>query len=176
MINTITSDKDNFVTFNNTGDFMYKATRKLIQARQPLSKYVIEAVQVKQVGGGKANACFDNACDQIDRSKGITIVSGWVVGSYDKYKNSTEIVQHFWNADKDGRYFDTTPLIGSDVEYVIDTDICHYGQQRFDDIDSCVASSLLFRNEKFLAVDSEDGRLVFRNIKTLSMEELFDIA
>jgi len=161
---------------NNIGDFMYKATRKLIQARQQLSKYVIETVQVKQIGGGKANACFDNAFDQIDRSKGITIVSGWIVGSYDKYKNSTEIVQHFWNADRQGRYFDTTPLIGDGVEYVVDTDISHYGQEHYEEIDSCVAASLLFKDDKFLAVDLEDGQLNFRNIKKLSMDELFDIA
>jgi hypothetical protein len=161
---------------NNIGDFMYKATRKLIQARQQLSKYVIETVQVEKIGGGKANACFDNAFDQIDRSKGITIVSGWIVGSYDKYKNSTEIVQHFWNADRQGRYFDTTPLIRDDVEYVVDTDICHYGQEHYEEIDSCVAASLLFKDDRFLAVDLEDGQLNFRNIKKLSMDELFDIA
>ncbi len=155
---------------------MYKATRKLIQARQALSKYVIEKVQIEQIGGGKANACFDNACDQIDRSRGITIVSGWIVGAYDIYKNSTEIVQHFWNADRNGRYFDTTPMIGKDVEYVVDTDICHYGQERYDDVESCVASSLLFKNDKFLAVDFNSGRINFRNIEKLSMEELFDIA
>jgi len=154
---------------------MYKATRKLIQNRQPLSKYVIERVQVKQVGGGKANDCFANACDQIDRSKGITIVSGWIVGSYDKYRNSTEIVQHFWNADRERRYFDTTPFIGNDVEYVIDTDICNFGQKRFHDIDSCVASSLLLRDDKFLAVDLDEGGLILRNIENLSMEELFNL-
>lgn len=154
---------------------MYKATRKLIQARQQHSKYVIEKVNVENIGGGKANACFINACDAIDRSKGITIVSGWVVGKFDKFKNSTEIVQHFWNVDRNGNHFDTTPLMGNnEVEYVVDTDICHYGQEHIDSIDSCVASSLLLKNDKFIAVDIEDNRLNFRSIKNLAIEELFE--
>ncbi len=156
---------------------MYKATRKLIQARQQHSKYVIEKVNVKNIGGGKANACFINACNAIDRSKGVTIVSGWIVGEFNRFKNSTEIVQHFWNVDRNGNYFDTTPLMGNDeVEYVVDTDICHYGQEHIDEIDSCVASSLLLKNDKFIAVDFEDDRLNFRNIKSLAIEELFETA
>lgn len=153
---------------------MYKATRDFIKARQQHSKYVVEKVSVKQVGGGKANDCFNNACDTIDRSKGIKHTSGWIVGKFNKFKNSTEIIQHFWNVDKDGNHFDTTPLIGSDVEYVIDCEINAYGQQNYDEVDSCVASSLLLKDGKFVAVDiAENGRLIFRNIESLSTNNLF---
>lgn len=154
---------------------MYKATRKLIQARQRHSKYVIEQVRVENVGGGKANDCFINACNAIDRSREIKIVSGWVVKAFDTFQNSTEIIQHFWNVDRNGNYFDTTPLMKNNaVEYVVDTDICHYGQEHIEEIDSCVASSLLLKNDKFIAVDIEDDRLNFRSIKSLSIEELFE--
>ena len=67
---------------------MYKVTRDLIKKRQKFSKYLIEKVVVKQIGGGKANDCFNNACEMIDRTRGIKITSGWIVGKYNKYKNS----------------------------------------------------------------------------------------
>lgn len=153
---------------------MYKATRKLIQERQQYSTYVIEKVDVRNVGGGVSNACFDNSFNAIDRSKGIGVVSGWIVGSFNKSKNSTEIVQHFWNADRAGNHFDTTPLGGDDVEYVIDVDISHYGQQHYDKIKSCVAASLLLKNDKFIAVKFDEDRLRFRDIRSLATEELFE--
>jgi hypothetical protein len=154
---------------------MYKATRDFIKARQQFSKYVVEKVSVRQIDGGKPNDCFNNACDTIDRAKGITITSGWIVGKFNKFTNSTEIIQHFWNVDKDGNHFDTTPFIGSEFEYVIDCDINAYGQQHYDDVDSCVASSLLLKNGKFVAVDADQkGRLVYRNIDTLSTKNLFE--
>ena len=156
---------------------MYKATRDFIKARQQFSKYVIEQVSVRQADGGKPNDCFNNACGTIDRAKGIKITSGWIVGKYNKFTNSTEIIQHFWNVDKDGNHFDTTPLFGSEVEYVIDCEINAYGQQHYDDVDSCVASSLLLKNGKFVAVDAaQNGCLVYRNIDDLSTEKLFEKA
>lgn len=153
---------------------MYKVTRDLIKKRQRFSKYLIEKVAVKQIGGGNANDCFGNACEMIDRTRGIKITSGWIVGKNNKYKNSTEIVQHFWNVDKFGNHFDTTPLIGSDVEYVVDSEINSYGQENYDSVDSCVASSLLFKDGNFLAVDiTESGNLIFRKIESLDTKNLF---
>jgi len=154
---------------------MYKATRDFIKARQQFSKYVVEQVSVKQIDGGERNDCFNNACDTIDRTKGIKHTSGWIIGKFNKFTNSTEIIQHFWNVDKDGNHFDTTPLIGSEFEYVIDCEINAYGQQHYDDVDSCVASSLLLKNGKFVAVDADqNGRLVYRNIKDLSTNNFFE--
>ena len=154
---------------------MYKATRDFIKARQQFSKYVVEQVSVKQIVGGERNDCFNNACDTIDRTKGIKHTSGWIIGKFNKFTNSTEIIQHFWNVDKDGNHFDTTPLIGSEFEYVIDCEINAYGQQHYDNVDSCVASSLLLKNGKFVAVDADqNGRLVYRNIGSLSTNKLFE--
>ena len=154
---------------------MYKATRDFIKARQQFSKYVVEQVSVKQIDGGERNDCFNNACDTIDRTKGIKHTSGWIIGKFNKVTNSTEIIQHFWNVDKDGNHFDTTPLIGSEFEYVIDCEINAYGQQHYDNVDSCVASSLLLKNGKFVAVDADqNGRLVYRNIGSLSTNKLFE--
>lgn len=154
---------------------MYKATRDFIKARQQFSKYVVEQVSVKQIDGGKPNDCFNNACDAIDRTKGIKHTSGWIIGKFNKFTNSTEIIQHFWNVDKDGNHFDTTPFIGSEFEYVIDCEINAYGQQHYDDVDSCVASSLLLKNGKFVAVDTaQNGRLVYRNIDDLETKKLFE--
>lgn len=153
---------------------MYKVTRDLIKKRQKFSKYLIEKVIVKQIGGGKPNDCFGNACEMIDRTRGIKITSGWIVGKYNKYKNSTEIVQHFWNVDKFGNHFDTTPLISSDVEYVVDSDINSFGQKNYDNVDSCVASSLLFEDGNYVAVDIKDnGNLIFRKIESLDTKNLF---
>jgi hypothetical protein len=153
---------------------MYKATRDFIKARQQHSMYVVEKVSVKQVGGGKANDCFNNACETIDRSKGIKLTSGWIVGKFNKFNNSTEIIQHFWNVDKEGNHFDTTPLIGLEFEYVIDCEINAYGQKNYDEVDSCVSSSLLLKDGKFVAVKNcENGKLIFHNIESLSTNNLF---
>ena len=156
---------------------MYKATRDLIKNRQKYSKYLIEKVLVKQIGGGEANECFDNAYDMLDHSNGIKMTSGWLVGKFNKYTNSTEIVQHYWNIDKFGNYFDTTPRIGPHFEYVIDCEISCYSQQNYEQVDSCVASSLLLKDGEFLAVDTNDnGSLIFRKIESLDTKNLFEKA
>jgi len=155
---------------------MYRATRKLIEARQQHTNYVVEPVVVTQIGGGVANDCFNNAYDVIEANQNVTLVSGWLIGSYDKYRCETQIVQHYWNADSDGNFFDTTPGIGGDFEYVIDTDIGEYGQVNINAIDSCVSSSLLLKDDEFTAVDMVHGNLRFRSISQLSTRELFDTA
>lgn len=82
---------------------MYKATREFIKARQPHAKHVVEvATGIRKIGGGVEAKCFNNAQNQIDHSKGIHIVSGWLVNRYDKDADLTAIIQHWWNADKSG--------------------------------------------------------------------------
>jgi hypothetical protein len=152
---------------------MYKATRSLIQARQKFSKYVIEVVQVRKLGGGQANKCFQNACSQLDRAKGTTIVSGWVVDTYNVLDDSTEITQHWWNADAQGHHFDTTPNIGDEFEYVIDVAIADFGQVNYDRISSCVASSLLLKHNTFYAANAEGKHVAIRTINDVSNDELF---
>ena len=141
---------------------MYKATRELIKARQPHTNYQVEVVTVKQIGGGEPNQCFQNATDDDMLAKGNKVVSGWIVNSYDRDRNSTAIVQHWWNIDSNGVYFDITPNNGNQVEYVVDCDISEYGQSNFDELSNLVALSLLLKDDKFYGVDEN------LNLKLLS--------
>jgi hypothetical protein len=152
---------------------MYKATRSLIQARQKFSKYVIQLVEVKNLGGGQANQCFQNACSKVDRAKGITIVSGWIVDTYNVLDDCTEITQHWWNADSQGNHFDTTPIIGNGFEYVIDVSIAVYGRVNYEQITSCVSSNLLLKNNIFYAVNVKGKKIVIRDIADVSNDSLF---
>lgn len=121
---------------------MYKATRELIKARQVHTNFVVQVVTVKNIGGGRKNDCFNNACDYLEKTR-CKIVSGWLVNRYDHFTNSTEIIQHFWNTNEEGIFVDTTPIMQGDFEYVIDTDLLIYCQDNLDDINNCVCSSLL---------------------------------
>jgi hypothetical protein len=152
---------------------MYRATRELIKARQPYTKYVLEHVFVKQVGGGLANQCFQNATDESLLAKGNKVVSGWVVNAYDSERGSTAIVQHWWNIDANGSYFDTTPDVDVALEYVVDSGISEYGQDHFDELKNLVAISLLFQNGDFWGVESVDGKLISKSLLSLATENLF---
>lgn len=149
---------------------MYRATRELIKSRQPHTNYVVEVVSVKQVGGGVANQCFQNATDDEMLTKGNKVVSGWVVNPYDSHRNSTAIIQHWWNIDAEGNYFDTTPALDSKLEYVIDCEIAGFGQNNFDQLDNLVGLSLLFKDNKFFGVDE---KLNTRSIVSLATKNLF---
>jgi hypothetical protein len=153
---------------------MFKATRELIKARQAHTDFVVEVVSVKQVDGGRANDCFNNACEYQEKNKGCGFVSGWLVNKYDSMSNSTAILQHFWNVNEQGFFVDTTPLIEAEYEYVIDVDLSIYGQKHYDEINNCVCSSLWFRDGKFKTVDLIDGKLERNNITQLTNENLFD--
>lgn len=153
---------------------MFKATREFIKQRQKFTPYpVVEVFNVEQRGGGQQNNCFINSCESIDRSKGVKITSGWLVGGFNKLTGKTEIIQHYWNVNKDGTFFDTTPDIGNNVEYVIDTQVMYYSQKNLDLLDSCVCSSLLYVNEKYTAINEVNGQLVFSEIEDLRVENLF---
>lgn len=152
---------------------MYKATRSLIKERQKFSKYVVEMVNVKKVSGGKANQCFQNANSSIDRTNGVAVVSGWLVDRYSSIYDETEIIQHWWNADKKGNHFDTTPNIGDEFEYVIDIAIAEFGMLNYDRISSCVSSSLLLRRNVFYAANVEGKYVTLRNIDNVSNDALF---
>ena len=156
---------------------MYKATRELIKARQPHTEFVIEQVFVKKTNGGIANQCFQNATDDALIDKGNKVVSGWVVNAYDTNTNSTAIVQHWWNIDSTGNYFDTTPNVDETLEYVVDTDIVKYGQDNYDELDNLVVVSLLYKNERFSYVkkDSNDT-LVTLPLSSFETNVLFDLS
>lgn len=156
---------------------MYKACRALIKARQPHTNYVVEQVFVKNIGGGVANQCFQNStCDSIINS-GNKVVSGWIVNAFDSVTNSTAIIQHWWNIDSNGNYFDTTPNISSDVEYIIDTDIVEYGQDNYDDLNNLVVVSLLYKNDEFSYVKKdESGNLINFPLKSFATKFLFQLS
>ena len=151
---------------------MYKATRELIKARQPFTKYVIEQVFVKFIGGGVPNQCFQNATDDALLEQGNKVVSGWVINAFDNERKSTAIVQHWWNIDSNGNYFDTTPGVDPSLEYVVDTSIVEYGQDNFDDLKNLVAISLLFKDGKFYGVDEIDGNLSTIKLSSLNTKNL----
>jgi hypothetical protein len=155
---------------------MYKAASELVKARQPYTEYIVEQVFVKQLGGGIANQCFQNATDDELLAKGNKVVSGWIVNAYDKANNSTEIVQHWWNIDSNGNYFDLTPDVDGTMEYIIDTDIVAYGQENFDNLDNLVALSLLYKDNQFFSVEKNNGQLTIKPIISLATSNLFQFS
>ena len=153
---------------------MYKATREFIKARQPFAKFgVVHIPSVKKVGGGELNKCFENALAAIDRVRGITIVSGWIVEAYDSKNEHTALMQHWWNADKSGNHFDTSPGIGNQCEYVIDMDLSIYTKENFDSIKSNVSLNLLYKNGAYSTVDLSTDDLVITPIDALKTEYFY---
>ena len=153
---------------------MLKAISLLISQRQQFSKLTVQVVKVKNIGGGYANECLNNAFNQIDRDKSIKIASGWIVGKTDKVTGSTFILQHFWNADADGNYFDTTPLAKHFV-YVLDIEMLNYCQKHFRILRSSVGRSLLVKNGVFFTFSSTDDTEPFRQISSLHTKNLFQL-
>jgi hypothetical protein len=151
---------------------MFASTRKFIKKRQRYSKYEIEKVAVRQIGGGLPNDCFENAYKVLDRTKGIRIVSGWLVEPYDCNTNSTEIVQHWWNIDGRGNYFDTT-FTNHNAEYLVDSALAEFTTEFYDDIDSCVGSSLLLKDNTFYKVKIKDRDINFFSIPALETKNLY---
>ena len=85
---------------------MYKATRLLIDARQKNTNYKLQKVNVLSVPIGEANKCHHNTFEyqmkdvlQSGCERSVP-VSGWLVGKYNKAKDETEIIQHWWNIDE----------------------------------------------------------------------------
>ena len=139
---------------------MRKVVRELIQQRQQRSEDLLEQVDVKQVGGGRAKDCFNNSVDfavqNSDRER-YKIVSGWLVGEFQREDNGTAIIHHYWNYDtKTKEYIDITPNIDGTqtYKYVIDTDLMFYSQQPhiYEIIDDCVGHSMWYSNGKFSLV------------------------
>ena len=153
---------------------MYAATRMLIAARKPFSRFPLMPAKVSQVGGGKPGDCFGNASDNIDRTRGVKIVCGWMVSKYDPILKSTEITAHFWNSIGASDMFDTTPNSGSGIEYVVDQELSVFGQDNYNNYSSMVCSSLLLRDNRFWIVSGDHTTgLSFSLAKDLSNEELF---
>lgn len=100
---------------------MKQATRRFIKCRPQAQ---VELVKHTPHSEGQYNECFQNAGKECERTPNTYIVSGWLVGQYDKHTDTTPIFHHFWNCDSDGNHYDTTPFRGSidigEYEYVSD--------------------------------------------------------
>jgi hypothetical protein len=153
---------------------MFKATRDFIRDRQPFAKYSVQLVSVRQVGGGEDGKVYQNAHRCIDRERGIKIVSGWLVKPYNPLLKQTEIVQHWWNVDAATRtYFDTSPGVGSECEYVLDMDLAEYGIRNFEDVPANVCQAVQLREGKYTMVDLIFGELFYKPIDSLETAALF---
>jgi hypothetical protein len=140
---------------------MKKATKVFVQERNKFcrSKLVV-ANNVRSISGGLANKCFENAFNfaKDKKSKGIEcmVLAGWIVQPFDREKNCTSIIQHWWNGDDKGNQFDTTPNIGCHNDYVLDFDFRNFTVTNFDEISSNVGFNLLLSNGQFeLLIDEE---------------------
>lgn len=152
---------------------MYKATRDFIKVRQPHAKFALEVITgVRKIGGGVEGKCYSNAHKQIDHKNGVQIVSGWLVNKFDEKANLTAIIQHWWNADKDG-FFDTTPNLSDHYEYVIDMDLAAYVAENDEKIANYVAYSVMLKNGTFSVVDMSDKEVVNIPIAELKTEFLY---
>jgi len=171
---------------------MYRATRELIAERLKTSKFKnISVVSVKYMPIGIPNQCHQNTFEY--RSKDVLgtgcqrgmPVSGWLVGEYNKQKQETEIIQHWWFMDSvTEQHVDTTP-IGTEeghkqYEYVVDLELSIWGNDNYDKIDSNVGSSLLRKDNKWFLVKGIDGdtgkldtRLSYEETESLEVSVLF---
>ena len=155
---------------------MYKASREFIKARQKYSKYKLMVLEnVKRIGGGKPNKCFDNAYEQKVKAKNegkdVMCISGWLVQPYNLKTRSVAIIQHWWNVDENQNHFDTTP-IRSDEEYILDFELYEFARINHDLISSNIGRSLLYQNGKFeLLIDEE--KMLFLEIDLLLTQRFF---
>ena len=153
---------------------MYKATRDFIRDRQPFAMFGVRQVSVRQLGGGEDGNGYMNAHRRIDRERNIKIVSGWLVRPHDKALNRTEIVQHWWNVDATAKtYFDVSPGIGRDFEYVLDMDLAEYGIRHFESPADNICHSILLSEGRYTMVDRIFGELFHKPIQTLETAALF---
>lgn len=154
---------------------MYKATRVFIAERQKFCHQQLDLVSVKSVGGGKASACSNNACDAAEAGDRVRSITGWLVHPYNPVTDSTDIIQHWWNMDRFGQHFDTSPNVDDKCEYVVDMDLVHYYHTHYDQVDNMVAISLSLRNGKFWGFDYDDSLMTIKilNLPSLATEVLY---
>ena len=156
---------------------MYKATREFIQARQPYTNMELKVVTVKQLGGGVPNNCSDNAIDNAENMDDVRSVTGWLVHPFNPLKNSTEIIAHWWNVDKDKNFFDTTPdFFGVQCEYVLDFDLYRYAYDNYDALESIVSCSLILENGTYTAAVADIHNIQairYKKIDKLDNKTLF---
>ena len=95
-----------------------------------------------------------------------------MVNPYDSLTDSTAIIQHWWNIDVNDNYFDTTSGGSGRLEYVVDCDICDFGQSNYESLENLVALSLLLKNNKFYSVTNS---LESKPLASMATRNLFDL-
>lgn len=153
---------------------MYKATREFISDRQKFARFDVRLVTVRQIGTGTEESCYTNAHRQIDRERNIKIVSGWLVKPYNRMLKKTEILQHWWNIDAATKtYFDVSPGVGKDCEYVLDMDMAEYGIRNFEDPAANACHAVFLSEGRYTMVDRIFGELFYKPIEALETVALF---
>lgn len=153
---------------------MYKATRDLISARDAHTAYRMNVVKVDQTGTGVSGEADLNVIRMLENGTATGFVSGWIVAPFNKELNLTAIQSHYWNY-KDGKYFDSTPGVPSDYEYVTDWDLKQYFADHCLELSSPVSLSLYLKDGEFHLVDWVKGDACdFGPVDELTTEVLFD--
>ena len=154
---------------------MKKVTREFIKTRQKYTgDFLIKQIEyVRRVGGGEINKCYENAYQVKNAIGGSCIMmSGWLVEPYNAKVNCTAIIQHWWNADKNGNHIDSTPHIVDGSEYVQDFALYQYCIENDDKLKSHVCNSLMYQEGKFsLLYDVEN--MEFEKLDELTTEKLY---
>ena len=99
---------------------MKEATTRFIKFR-PRAKY-IEDVEHRPNTNYKQRECISMSVEEA-KNFGTDFVSGWLIDNYNEDINATPIIHHCWNIDKDGKHYDTIPVIDKRYEYVSDPDV-----------------------------------------------------
>ena len=150
---------------------MFKATSLLIDHRQKFSKSTLKVVKVKNIGGGNANNCFQNAVDLVIREKSKKVVSGWIVVKL-KSVESIAFLSHFWNSDAQGNYFDTTPH-SYDRVYVLDIELLRFSHKHIKNIKSRVVCPILLQNGILHLISANGSIDPYKIITSLHPKNLF---
>jgi len=150
---------------------MYESTKTFITERQKFCKVNLSVVSVRKLPTGNLNDCVNNAFDATESGDEVRTISGWLVEPHKYLKNLTEITQHWWNMNSDETYFDTTPDIDENCEYVRDMNLIYYLRENAERIDNNLALSLTLIDGKFIGIDEDkNSRSGVRRILISSLE------
>jgi hypothetical protein len=159
---------------------MLRATRSLISARNAYAKHPLSVVSVARSKTPDPNqpyiephTSYQNACREFYKNYSSKIVVGWLVQPYDPKVGCTCILHHWWNEDLQGECFDKTFSGNTKDEYVIDPTLTLLLASQDHYLERPAYASLMLRDDKFTAFhEAEDGVMKFRELKSLSLEEI----
>ena len=153
---------------------MYKATKELIEQRQPFCTSLIKVVEVTNLGGGLINDCYGNAWRLKNKDRNYFIVSGWFILPLNEEHNYIRIVQHWFNRDvRTKQYVDTSP-VEKNAEYVADMNLYEFCTENDANLTTHVASSLIYENDRFKTVRQFDAyQQIVTEIDMLTTENLY---